>query len=60
MYRLYANYETALAIRGQALQEAEKLGGQGDLVLRKMYDHLAEDLLQAAEHYSKERGKVQL
>ncbi len=60
MYRLYAHYETALDIRRQALQEAERLGDQGDLALRRMYEHLAEDLLQAAEHYSKERGKVQL
>ena len=60
MYRLYAHYETALDIRRQALQEAERLGDQGDLALRRIYEHLAEDLLQAAEHYSKERGKVQL
>lgn len=60
MYRLYAHYETALDIRRQALWEAEKLGDQADPVLRKMYEHLAEDLRQAAEYYSKERGKVRI
>ena len=60
MYRLYAHYETALDIRRQAVQEAEKLGDQADPVLRRMYEHLAEDLRQAAEYYSKERGKVRI
>lgn len=60
MYRLYAHYETALNIRRQAIHEAEKSDNQADPVLRSMYEHLERDLLSAAEHYSRERGKVRL